>query len=89
MKWGLRKYGLHKGHTQNWDLQLPWLAMGYRFSRQASFSSFSPYFLLFGHELKLLASIQRDVITIINFDDLNVWIHACEQQPPCFDMLCP
>jgi hypothetical protein len=50
-------YGLHKGHIQNWDLQLPWLPMGYRFNSQASFSSFSPYFLLFGHEPKLLASI--------------------------------
>jgi hypothetical protein len=57
MKWGLQNDGLDKNHTQNWDLQLPWLAMGYRFSRQASFSSFSPYFLLFGHEPELLASI--------------------------------
>jgi hypothetical protein len=84
MKWGLRKYGLHKGHTQNWDLQLPWLVMGYRFSRQASFSSFSPYFLLFGHEPKLLASIQGDVIAIINFDYPNVVIQACEQQTTLF-----
>jgi hypothetical protein len=74
VKWGLWKYGLHKGHTQNWDLWLPWLTMGYRFSQQASFSSFSPYFLLFGHEPKLPTSIRQDVIAIINFDDLNVWI---------------
>ncbi len=32
MKWGLWKYGLHKGHIRSWDLQLPWLAMGYRFN---------------------------------------------------------
>jgi hypothetical protein len=50
VKHGLQKYGFHKGHTQDWDLQLPWLAMGYRFNRQASLSSFSPYFLLFGRE---------------------------------------
>ncbi len=42
VKKGLRKYGLHKGHTQDWDLQLPWLAMGYRFNRQA-------FFFFFGH----------------------------------------
>jgi hypothetical protein len=57
VKWGLQKYGLHKGHTQVWDLQLPWLAMGYRFNQQASISSISPYFLLFGREPELLTSI--------------------------------
>jgi len=36
MKRSLRKYGLHKGQIRNWDLQLPWLAMGYRFNCQAS-----------------------------------------------------
>ena len=29
----LCKYGLQAGHLGDWDLQLPWLAMGYRFSR--------------------------------------------------------
>ncbi len=29
MKQGLHKYGLQKGHSKDWDLQLPWLAMGY------------------------------------------------------------
>lgn len=36
IKKGLRKYSLRKGHHGDWDLQLPWIAMGYRFSKQAS-----------------------------------------------------
>jgi hypothetical protein len=36
VKWGLQKYDFHKGHTQNWDLWVPWLAIRYRFSWQAS-----------------------------------------------------
>jgi hypothetical protein len=48
VKRGLRKYNLNKGHHGDWDLQLPWIAMGYRFSKQASLASFSPYYLLFG-----------------------------------------
>jgi hypothetical protein len=48
VKRGLWKYSLKKGHHSDWDLQLPWLAMGYRFSKQASLASFSPYYLLFG-----------------------------------------
>jgi transposase-like protein len=47
MKRALRKYGLQKGHVGDLDIQSPWLAMGYRFSRQASLASFSPYFLLY------------------------------------------
>jgi hypothetical protein len=44
----------------------------------------SPYFLLFGHEPKLPALIWWDVMTIINMDDLNVWIYTCEQQVTLF-----
>jgi hypothetical protein len=33
VKRGLRKYSLNKGHHGDWDLQLPWIAMGYRFSK--------------------------------------------------------
>jgi hypothetical protein len=32
MKWGLWKYGLHQGHTRNWDIYLSWLIMGYNFN---------------------------------------------------------
>jgi hypothetical protein len=84
MKKGLQKYGLQKGHTWNRDLQLPWLIMGYKFNRQVSLSAFSPYFLLFGHEPKLLVSIWWDVMVIINLDDLNVWIQMCEYQTILF-----
>jgi transposase-like protein len=45
VKRGLRKYSLKKGHHGDWDLQLPWIAMGYRFSKHASLASFSPYYL--------------------------------------------
>jgi hypothetical protein len=78
MKWGLRNYGLQKGHIRFWDLQLPWLTMGYKFSWKSFHTFFSPYLLLFGCEPKLLASIQRDVITIINLDDPKLWLHACK-----------
>jgi hypothetical protein len=36
---------------------LPWLAMGYMFNKHASFSSFSPYFLLFSQKLDFSTSI--------------------------------
>jgi hypothetical protein len=78
MKQGLQKYGFQKCHTEDWELQLPWLTMGYRLSWHVFFSYFSPYFVLFGLEVKLWALIQWDLMLVINLDDLNVWIQACE-----------
>jgi transposase InsO family protein len=39
VKRGLWKYSLKTGHHGDWDLQLPWIAMGYLFSKQASLAS--------------------------------------------------
>jgi hypothetical protein len=55
IKQNFRRYGLQKGHAQNWNLQLPWLVIGYRFNQQASLTSFFPFILLLGHEPKLLS----------------------------------
>ncbi|OAE27650.1 hypothetical protein AXG93_3337s1130 [Marchantia polymorpha subsp. ruderalis] len=74
MKSTLRKYDLQKGHLGNWDIQLPWLAMGYRFSRQASLASFSPYFLLYGRDLDLPTSIRRESSKVMSLDDPNMWM---------------
>jgi hypothetical protein len=63
--------------------------MGYRFNWQASLSSFSPYLLLFGCEPKLLTSIRQDMMVVINMDDPNVWIHACEYWATLFRHVMP
>jgi hypothetical protein len=34
-------------NKEDWDLALPYIAVGYMMSKQASLSHFSPYFLLF------------------------------------------
>ena len=47
VKEALRKFVL-KSDRHNWDVQLCWIAMGYRMSRQNSLAGYSPYFLLFG-----------------------------------------
>jgi hypothetical protein len=43
--------------------------MGYRFSRQASLASFSPYFLLYGQNPDLPTTIRREFSEVVNFDD--------------------
>jgi hypothetical protein len=61
-KKGLRKICFTK-NKEDWDLALPYIAMGYRMSKHASLSHFSPYFLLFGdtpfHPLPLLLKWTR------------------------------
>jgi hypothetical protein len=72
VKRGLRKYSLKKGHHVGWDLQLPWIAMGYRFSKLASLASFSSYYLLFGRHPVLPQAIQADAdIVLANMDNPN------------------
>jgi hypothetical protein len=46
-KKGLQKICLIK-NKEDWDLALPYIAMGYMMSKHASLSHFSLYFLLFG-----------------------------------------
>jgi len=46
--------------------------MGYRFNQQVSFISFSPYFLLFGHDPKLLALIQCVAMAIMDLDETKM-----------------
>ncbi len=78
MKRALRKYGLQKGHLRDWDIQSPWLAMEYRFSRQASLASFSPYFLLYGRNLDLPTTICCDFSEVVNLDDLEMWLRVSQ-----------
>ena len=73
VKRGLRKYGLLHGNHRDWDLMLPWIAMGYRFSRQASLASYSPYQLLYGREPILPSSVREKLAPVVNLDDPDVW----------------
>jgi hypothetical protein len=74
IKKALQKYCLvyNKHH---WDHFLPWIAMGYRMSRQASLAGFFPYNLLFGRH-PIVGSKVRDIIqNVVDLDDPAIW--AC------------
>ena len=88
-KKALRKYGLQAGHHGDWDLQLPWLAMGYRFSRQASLAAFSPYYLLFGREPELPLAIRRETMDVVDLDDPQVWSRVCAERALLFQRVMP
>jgi hypothetical protein len=84
VKRALHKYGLQKGHLGDWDIQSPWLAMGYRLSRQASLASFSLYFLLYGRDSNLPTTICCESNEVVNLDDLEMWFRVCFQRAEFF-----
>ncbi len=89
VKRALCKYGLQKGHMGDWDIQSPWLAMGYRFSHQASLVSFSPYFLLYGRDPDLPTTIRREFSEVVNLDDPEMWLRVCSQRVELFQRVTP
>ncbi len=84
MKRALRKHGLQKGHLRDWDIQSPWLAMGYRFNCQASLVSFSTYFILYGQDPDLPTTIRRESNEVVNIDDPEMWLRVCSQRAELF-----
>jgi len=66
VKQGLRKLCEGKG-TQQWDLQLPWVALGYRCSKQSS-TGFSPYELLYGRQPVFPSAVQPRMEEPLDFD---------------------
>jgi hypothetical protein len=81
---------LKKGHHGDSDLQLPWIAMGYRLSKHASLASFSPYYLLFGRHPVLPQAIQADADSVlVNMDNPNTWALVSEQQAELFKRVMP
>ncbi len=89
VKRALHKYGLQKGHLGDWDIQSPWLAIGYRFSCQASLASFSPYFLLYSRNPNLPMTIHRESSEVVNLDDLEIWLKVCFQHAELFRRVMP
>jgi hypothetical protein len=66
-KKGLQKICLTK-NKKDWDLALPYIAMGYRMSKHASLSRFSPYFLLFGRHPIPPFSIAIQMDQVVDLD---------------------
>jgi hypothetical protein len=68
VKRALRKWCL--GHAaEQWDLYLPWVAMGYNFSVQTSLAGFSSYQLLHGRELVMQGALKVAVQEPLDMDD--------------------
>jgi hypothetical protein len=88
-KHGLRKYGLLRGSHRNWDLMLPWIAMGYQFSRQTSLASYSLYQLLYGREPIFPSFIREKLAPVVDLDDPNIWAECLQEGGQFFQRAMP
>ena len=83
-KHSLRKYELLQGSYRDWDLILPWIAMGYRFSRHVYLAFYSPYQLFYRREPILPSSIKEKLALVVDLDEPNIWIECLQEHTQFF-----
>jgi hypothetical protein len=87
-KKGLRKICL-TGNKEDLDLALPYIAMGYRMSKHASSSHFSPYFLLFGRHPIPPSSIVAQMDKFVDLDSPSTWAKVIAEKAVLFRRVMP
>jgi hypothetical protein len=88
VKEALRKYVL-KSDRHHWDVQLCWIAMGYRMSRQNSLAGYSPYFLLFGRWPIIGTAIKKVYSKVVDLDNPQTWAKVVEERASLFEKEMP
>jgi transposase InsO family protein len=88
VKEALRKFVL-KSNRHHWDVQLCWIAMGYRMSRQNSLAGYSPYFLLFGRWPIVGTAIKKVYSKVVDLDDPKTWARVVEERARLFEREMP
>ena len=86
-KRGLRKYALVHD-KRDWDLELPWLLMGYRFSRQES-TKLSPYYMLYGREPVLPVGGAKDLVAPLPEMSSADWVRVAKLRAQLFRSVMP
>jgi hypothetical protein len=87
-KKGLRKICLTR-NKKDWDLALPYIAMGYKMSKHASLSHFSPYFLLFGRHPIPPSSIAAKMDQVMDLDSPTTWAKVIAEKAALFKRVMP
>ncbi len=82
-KKGLRNICFIK-NKKDWNLALPYIAMGYIMSKHASLSHFSPYFLLFGRHPIPPSSIVVQMDQVVDLDSLATWARVITERDVLF-----
>jgi hypothetical protein len=76
---GLKKICL-TNNKKDWDLARLYIAMGYKMSKHASLSHFSPYFLLFGRHPIPPSSIVVQMDQVVDLDSPTTWVRVIAER---------
>ncbi|GAQ92009.1 hypothetical protein KFL_009030040, partial [Klebsormidium nitens] len=88
VKRALRKWCL--GHAaEDWDLYLPWVAMGYNFSTQASLASFSSYQLVHGRSPVVPGAIKVEIAEPLDLDNEERLVALVAERAKLFERWMP
>jgi hypothetical protein len=77
------------GNKEEWDMALPYIAMGYRMSKHASLSHFAPYFLLFGRHPIPPSSITIQMDQVVDLDSPTTWARVIAERVVLFRRVMP
>ncbi len=84
----LRKICL-TGNKEDWDLALPYIAMGYKMSKHASLFHLAPYFLLFRRHPIPPSSIVVQMDQFVDLDSLATWAKVIAKKATLFRKVMP
>jgi len=76
-------------NKEDWDLVLLYIAMGYKMSKHASLSHFSPYFLLFGRHPIPPSSIIAQMDQVVDLDSPSTWARVIAKRAVLFKRVMP
>jgi len=74
---------------EDWDLALPYIAIGYMMSKHASLFHFVPYFLLFGRHPIPSSSIVAQMDEVVDLDSLATWARFIAKRVALFKKVMP
>ncbi len=77
------------GNKEDWDLALPYNAMGYKMSKHASLFHFAPYFLLFGKHPIPPSSIVTQMDQVVDLDSPTTWAKVIAKKVALFRKVMP
>jgi hypothetical protein len=76
-------------NKKDWDLALPYIAMGYKMSKHAFLSHFSLYFLLFGKHPIPPSSIAVQMDQVVDLDSPTTWARVIAKRVVLFRRVMP
>jgi hypothetical protein len=87
-KKGLWKICLTK-NKEDWDLSLPYIAMGYKMSKHATLSHFSSYFLFFGRHPIPPSFVAVQMDQVMDLDSSTTWARVIAKMAALFRRVMP